>query len=303
MYLSIEHQTNYRYARSVELGPHRLLIRPLEGHDVQIRSSSLLIEPGHKVRWIHDIFDNSIALVTFTEPAEQMRIVSRVTVEQYNTNPFDFVLEPSAVQLPFTYAAEEGVDVRAFVQADYPNDEPAVRKWIRPFLDVNGRARTMDFLTSLNKSFPLFFQYVRREELGIQSPGETLHKRSGSCRDFALLFMEAARCMGLAARFVTGYLCRTGETAPDPAHHSTHAWAQVYLPGAGWKGFDPTCGILAADLHVRTGVTRCPGQASPVSGTFVGQSQDFLGMEITVDAFVLPQNPPADAPPNNPASS
>ena len=291
MNLSIRHHTVYRYARPVTLGAHRLLIRPLEGHDVQIRSSSLSIEPAHQLRWIHDIFDNSIALVDFTEPADQMRIDSRVTVEQYNINPFNFVLETFATTLPFNYRPEEAVEVIPYLQPEFPNDESDVRKWIRPFLDVQEQGRTLDFLTSLNKSFPLFFQYFQRDELGIQSPRETLHKRSGSCRDFALLFMEAARYLGVAARFVTGYLCRPNEANRDAAHGSTHAWAQVFLPGAGWKGFDPTSGVLAADLHVSTGVTRCPHQASPVSGSFAGKSQDFLGMEVTVDAFAVPDPP------------
>jgi transglutaminase-like putative cysteine protease len=301
MLLQIKHTTLYSYARSVPLGLHRLMLRPVEGHDVQIRSSTLNIQPAHRLRWIHDVFGNSIALVDFTTPADQMNIVSRVVVEQYNTNPFDFVLEPSAIELPFQYDDAEAPDVAPYTQPEFPQDQAVVENFLRPFLSLEGRARTLDFLISLNKSFPLFFQYVRREELGVQSPADTLQRRSGSCRDFTLLLMELVRHLGLAARFVSGYLCHSGDAAPESAHHATHAWAEIYLPGAGWKGFDPTCGILAADLHVRVASARRPDQASPVIGTFTGNQSDLLNMTVTVDAQTLPdQTPPTSSEGVNP---
>lgn len=285
MILQISHGTTYRYARPVEYGLHRLVIRPLEGHDVQIRSSGLTITPAHRIRWVHDVFDNSIALVEFQEAAGEMSVLSTVKVEQFNINPFDFILDASAMEIPFAYSAEESRDVSVYSEMQFPQERDAIQSWIKPFLDLQGRARTLDFLSSVNKSFPLFFQYTRREEPGVQSPAETLRKRAGSCRDFALLLMEAARHLGLAARFVSGYLCHhEDDSAPDAASHATHAWAEIYLPGAGWKGFDPTSGILAADLHVRVAVTRTPAQAVPVMGTFVGNARDFLGMTVTVDA-------------------
>jgi transglutaminase-like putative cysteine protease len=287
MLLQIEHQTVYRYAAPVTFGPHRILVRPLEGHDVQIRNSALTLEPAYRVRWVHDVFDNSVAMVDFLEPASEMSVLSRVVVEQYNTNPFDFILNPGAVELPFAYREGEKLDVMPFTGVEYPRDQDAVLNWVRPFLKMDGRAQTFEFLTALNKSFPLFFQYVRREEPGVQSPGETLRKRAGSCRDFALLFMEAARHLGLAARFVSGYLCRHGDDVPDLASNATHAWAEIYLPGAGWKGFDPTCGVLAADLHVRVAVVRQAAQATPVHGTFSGRPDDYRGMTVTVDARVV----------------
>lgn len=287
MLVSISHVTVYRYSELVQLGTHRLIIRPLEGHDVQIRSSSLRITPAHSIRWLHDVFGNSIALVDFNELANELRVESAVTVEQYNTNPFNFVLERYATELPFQYQEEERFDVASCLQCQFPGDMEAVRNWIRPFLNMNGRARTIDFLIAINKSVPLFFAYRRREELGVQSPGETLRLRSGSCRDFALLLMEAARQLGLAARFVSGYLCQSAGSHYEAAMGATHAWAEVYLPGAGWKGFDPTCGILAADLHVRVATTRLPSQAPPVSGSFVGSVSLYRGMEVLVDARAI----------------
>lgn len=286
MLLNIEHATSYFYRQPVRFGPHRLLIRAIEGHDVQIRRSGLTIAPAHRIRWLHDVFGNSLAIVDFTETAARLDVRSTLTVEQYNTNPFEFVLDPYACALPFKYLPVEQADVAPYRQTAHPADTEAIAAWVRPFLRADDTAGTLEFFAALNRSVPLFFQYTRREEPGVQTPGETLRKRSGSCRDFALLFMEAARHLGVAARFVSGYLCRAeGTTDAGVANDATHAWAEVYLPGAGWKGFDPTCGILAADLHVRTAVTRDPAQAIPVAGSFSGAPADFLRMEVTVSAW------------------
>jgi len=287
MRLSIEHTTVYNYAESVRLGAHRLMLRPIEGHDVQIRSSSLVIQPGSQLRWIRDIFGNSIALVEFREPVPQLRIESRVVVEQYNSNPLDFLLEPHVNEIPFSYGDDIARDVAPYLSRHDSQDEQAVQPWIRPFLDANRRARTLEFLIALNQSVPLYFRYTRREEPGVQTLAQTLQRRAGTCRDFALLLMEAARQVGLAARFVSGYLCNSGDQRPGAASNATHAWAEVFLPGAGWKGFDPTCGILAADYHVRVAVVREPAQAVPISGGFVGSASVFLGMQVTVDAHVV----------------
>jgi transglutaminase-like putative cysteine protease len=288
MLLSIEHATRYRYARPIKFGVHRLMIRPIEGHDVQIRTSGLSISAPHRIRWQHDIFGNSVALVEFLEPVAGLEVQSTVQVEQFNTNPFDFVLETGAVEFPVSYRDNEACDAAAFLSRQHVQDEEAIRAWIRPFLDSKGGARTLDFFSALTKSVPIAFQYNVREEPGVQSPGQTLNLRAGSCRDFALLFMEAARLMGVAARYVSGYLCRAdaGGTLAR-ASDATHAWVELYLPGAGWKGFDPTCGVLAADYHVRTAVTRAPEQAIPVAGTFEGRPEDYLGMDVTVHAVQL----------------
>ena len=292
MLLQVDHTTIYRYARPATFKPHRLMVRPIEGHDVQIRSSRIEIQPRHSIRWLRDVFDNSVAMVDFLEPATELRVRSTVVVEQFNTNPFDFVLDPDGEEIPFRYRENELVDTTAFQRPQYPQDEPAVRGWFRPFLSAQGRARTVEFFTALGRSVPLYFQYVRRDEPGVQTPGETLRKRAGSCRDFALLFMEAARHLGLAARFVSGYLCRSEDAPHYAATDSTHAWAEIYLPGAGWKGFDPTCGILAADLNLRVAVAREPQQASPIQGAYSGAGADSLGLEVLVNARVIgPEGP------------
>jgi transglutaminase-like putative cysteine protease len=283
MLLAIEHTTLYRYARPVKFGRHKLMIRPIEGHDVKIRRSGLTISVPQRVRWVHDVFGNSVAVVELLEDASELTFHSTLEVQQFNTNPFDFVLEKHALECPFLYRGEEGFDVASYLQSQHPGDADAVRAWIRPFLTVNGTAKTVEFFTALAKSVPIAFDYNAREEPGVQAPAQTLRLRAGSCRDFALLFIEAARSMGVAARYVSGYLCRAdAEGTLAQASDATHAWVELYLPGAGWKGFDPTCGILAADYHVRTAVTRTPEQAVPVAGTFEGSPADYLGLHVKV---------------------
>jgi transglutaminase-like putative cysteine protease len=152
------------------------------------------------------------------------------------------------------------------------------------FLDSKGRGETLPFLLAVNSSIPTDFGYNRRDEPGIQTPAETLRSGTGTCRDFALLFMEAARHMGLAARFVSGYLCGVDDGSPEFAANSTHAWLELYLPGGGWRGFDPTSGTMAADLHVRVAATRNPLQATPIRGNYLGDSSLFVGMEVALKA-------------------
>ena len=259
-----------------------MLVRPLEGHDVQIRSSALRFSPRCRVRWVRDLFDNSVALIDPAEMSDHLLVESEVVVEQFNNNPFDFVVEPHAREIPFQYDPDQRLSLAHLMRPCHPADEPSIREWLRPFLSQSGRASTSEFLIGLNKSVPLFFQYARREEAGVQTPGETLRLRSGSCRDFALLFMEAARLLGLASRFVTGYICECVEPTLSQATGATHAWTEIYIPGAGWKGFDPTGGVLAADLHVRAGVARTPSGAAPMSGSFVACGASFAAMLVDV---------------------
>ncbi|MDB6130093.1 MAG: transglutaminase domain protein [Verrucomicrobiales bacterium] len=287
MLIKIQHSTSYEYSVPVSFGPHRLMLRPLEGHDVQIRSSTLQVTPSSRIRWVHDVFDNSLAYVDFSESSRILTVVSDVVVEQYNTNPFDFVMDTYAVELPFLYPEQDYFDVSHYTRKQFPGDEGVVKEWIRPFLNPTGKTNTLAVLLALNQSVPTYFQYKRREEYGVQSPAQTLQERSGSCRDFALLLMEAARSLGLAARFVSGYACQTGAT-PAEATASTHAWTEIYLPGAGWKGFDPTGGVLAADLHIRAAVAREPAQAAPISGCFIGDPSAFKGMTVAVKVEIVP---------------
>ncbi len=292
MLLLIEHSSVYHYARPVELTTHRLMLRPAESHGLQIRSEQLDIAPAHRISWEHDVFYNSVAWVNFLEKSETLRIFSRYTVEQFNINPFDFVMEIYTNELPFDYRGDDVEDLMPYRKQQYPQDVAAIREWVRPFLDSRGKGKTLEFLLALNSATAEQFSYGARAEAGIQTPAETLTLRTGSCRDFAVLFMEAARHMGLAARYVSGYLCSMDDSKPEFASDATHAWAEIYLPGAGWKGFDPTSGILAAGLHVRVAATRNPLQATPISGSYLGDATMFKGLDAMVNARRLPAKEP-----------
>jgi len=283
--LTVEHTNIYRYTRPVELTVHRLMLRPAESHSLSIRKESLTISSPHQLSWEHDVFYNSLARVHFTDKMKELKIETRYEVEQFNLNPFDFVCEIYTNELPFAYRGDEAMDLTPYLQPQFPEDEVVVRDWLKPFLDTSGRAQTLDFLLQLNSAIAADFSYGRREEPGTQRPAETLALRTGSCRDFALLLMEAARHMQLAARYVSGYLCSgADEDAPEEAYNSTHAWTEIYLPGAGWKGFDPTSGILAAGYHVRVAATRNPAQATPIRGNYIGDASLFETMEVAVTA-------------------
>lgn len=282
MRLRIEHTNVYRYRQPVELTLHRLMLRPAESHEVTIQSERLDISPNHQLRWEHDVFYNSVALASFQEKTEELRITSCYTVQKLKLNPFEFVLEIYTNKLPFAYQGNEADDLRPYMQPQFPQDQSAISQWVKPHLDTKGRAETLPFLLEINSSVPRDFSYRRREEHGIQSPAETLMRKSGTCRDFALLLMETARYMGLAARYVSGYLCSSEEENKGVATNSTHAWTEIYLPGGGWRGFDPTSGILAAEYHVRVAATRDPSQATPISGSYIGDASLFQGMEVSV---------------------
>jgi len=279
--LKIRHSTVYRYSETVDFGPHRLMIRPREEHDRAIESSMLEITPPHQIRWQSDVNGNSVAVVTFLQPSDTLRIVSEVVVKQFEPNPFNFLLDFRAVDYPFAYEEEELPELEPFRAKLYPRDTEAIVEWLKPHWSGNGTKPTVYLLLELNRAINTGMNYLRREEMGVQSPGETLALGGGSCRDYAVFLIEACRHLGLAARFVSGYVHNPDE------HSSTHAWAEVYLPGAGWKGFDPTSGILACDLHVPVAVSRSPAGASPISGSH-SSPQAFIDLDVAVKIEELP---------------
>ena len=250
--LQISHLTEYRFPSPVSLLPHRLLLRPRENHNVRIESSMLEIFPAHSVQWKRDVLDNSVAVVDIAQPTELLRIASTVVIQHYEENPFDFRMDDYALMHPFAYAENDRIDLDPFLRSVYPDDREEVNRWLS---DSGWRHPTPTFnlLDHINRAISAGFSYQVREEQGVQSVGETLRRRSGSCRDFAALFTEACRHLGLASRFVSGYLFTW---ADDTENASTHAWAEVYLPGAGWKGFDPTSGEVTADRHIAVAVAR-----------------------------------------------
>jgi len=296
MKICIRHRTTYNYSEPVSFGQHKILIRPREGHDLHIESSILEITPAHAIHWMRDVNGNSIARVDFTKPSKQLMIYSELNLQHYDYNPLDFILEDSALHYPFVYDPDTQPELAPFVHIIYPKDTADLREWLSQFWKPGDKVETIALLQRVNQHIHDTFQYQRRDEPGVQTPAETLKKNSGSCRDFATLLLEACRCWGLAARFVSGYMqCE----ATEAGGASTHAWTEVYLPGAGWKGFDPTCGIVTGSQHVTVAVSRDPERTAPVAGTFVGPNTAFQNIQVDVSVVQVDKPAPPMTTPNS----
>jgi transglutaminase-like putative cysteine protease len=285
--LQIKHQTIYEYSNAVEFLPHKLLLRPREGHDIRIESSRLEISPSHKVKWHRDVNDNSVAVVNFLEPDARVAFSSEVIIEHYEESPLDFLIEPSAVNFPFHYDATEGTDLMPYQMSIFPEEIKVLRQWINRFWRLGQSLETYVLLDSLNKAIAEQIEYQIREEPGVQSPGETLTQKTGSCRDMATLFIEACRQIGLAARFVSGYL---HAPASEAGYGSTHAWSEIYLPGAGWKGFDSTSGEVVGSQHIAVAVSRHPEAVPPIAGAFLGLLDKTPLMTVKIEVTEMPKD-------------
>jgi transglutaminase-like putative cysteine protease len=277
--LKILHRTYYNFSGLVRLEPHRLLLRPREGPGLHIESSTLEITPVAQLRWLRDAYDNPVAIASFAELSAQLAIVSECIVQQFDETPLDFLVADEAVNYPFAYDAEAAAVLQPYLEVLEPGARATIEAWVKRYWQPGEAVQTYVLLSRLCEGIHESFGYQVREQPGVQSPSATLARGMGSCRDFATLFLEAARHLGLAARFVSGYLL-----APslDGSSGSTHAWAEVYLPGAGWKGFDPTSGELAGSGHIAVAVARSPEVVSPVTGAFVG----VPGADLSVGVWV-----------------
>ena len=285
--LFVEHKTVYRYRRPVKFGVHRLMFRPRDSHDLRLLDATISISPQSKLRWLHDVFGNSVTLAEFDDPADELVCVSRIEIERHPIpDKLNFPIEPFAQVIPFSYPLKEVPDLGRTIERHYPDPERLITNWTRKFLQGSfGDVSTERFLLALTTGIRDDFSYEVRHEPGVQDPVETLQRKAGSCRDFAVLMMEAVRSVGLAARFVSGYLydpAIDGKQSETVGAGATHAWVQVYLPGAGWLEFDPTNGSYGGTNLVPVAVAREPGQAVPVSGTFDGSAEDFIEMEVEV---------------------
>ena len=205
MKIRIQHRTTYRYAQPVTFGQHKIMVRPREGHDVHIETSVLEITPAHTIRWMRDVNGNSLAKVDFSEPADRLVFYSELVLEQYDANPFDFILEESAVHYPFVYEPDTLTELAPYMAVLYPRDTALLKEWQAQFWKPGEQLETFSLLQNVNRRIFETFKYSRRDEPGVQTPAETLQKGSGSCRDFATLLLEACRAWGLAARFASGY--------------------------------------------------------------------------------------------------
>ena len=283
--LKIQHKTVYRFRQPVSLGPHRLMLRPRESRDLRLMSHTLAITPVAAVTWAHDVFGNTVAMATFASMTDAL-VVDSVADILINAPAWPvFDIAASAISYPFRYSDDEWTDLGALTIQQYPDQAGQLRNWARGFIRSNP-TDTLSLLKDLSFGVAGRVSYQSREVEGTQSPTQTLDRGWGSCRDFAVLFTEAARSLGFGARVVSGYLHnpnqdRVGSTDVG----STHAWGEVYVPGAGWITFDTTNRSVGGINLIPVAVARDIHQAIPVSGTFVGMTDAFQGMEVEVSVI------------------
>ena len=288
--LKIIHTTRYRFARPVMLGEHRVMFRPRDSHDLRVLATDLEISPEPiDITLIQDVFLNSIAIVQPQSPAHELEIVASFKVEHTGTRALDLRLDPAAENYPFAYDPDDQLVLLPYITPYYDDPAGSLAEWAQQFVLValgpNKQVGTRDVLVAMTRHIRDTFVYSVRKKEGVQTPYETLALNSGSCRDFATLMIEAVRHLGYAAKFVSGYLysqTRDPDSTALVGGGATHAWLQVYLPGAGWLPFDPTNNLVGGNELVRVGFARHAGQASPVSGSWTGSASDYLGMDVTV---------------------
>lgn len=276
--LRITHETLYQYHRPVRFGPHRLVLRPREGHDLQVERMTLTIEPEFSLEWSRDVFGNSVAVVEFCREATNLRIVSQVDIRR---GEMPRLAERSniVVSYPLVYDQLETTVAAAYLVSIYPQETAALAVWANTAIASANVANVVSVVSTLNEAVKQQIRYNRREETGVQSPLETLSRGTGSCRDMATLLMEGCRALGIASRFSSGYLDCAASLAGNA---STHAWAEAYLAGRGWTGFDPTLGERTSGKHIAIGLSNHPRGVMPISGRFYGTSADCIGMKVTV---------------------
>jgi transglutaminase-like putative cysteine protease len=292
--LTIRHLTTYRYRQPVSFGEHRMMLRPRDQHDQKVVEAQLGITPEPaSLRFVQDAFGNHVAIAQFAGRARELSFESIVSVEHFASDAAKGDLDHS--------------EFAACAERLHPDPADEVARWARQFLPTPGPAtgspgtepgESLEFLSRLARGIHTGFRYRRREAKGIQTPLETLRLGRGTCRDFALLMVEAARALGLAARFVSGYLATPLSERMEPSsaasvesphaathgatHGATHAWAQVYLPDIGWVDFDPTAGSVGKTSLITVAVVCDPYDALPLHGTYAGAASDFLGMDVRV---------------------
>ena len=288
--LKVRHVTTYRYKQPVSFGEHRMMLRPRDSYDQRLLEARLHIDPEPSaLNWMHDPFGNCVAIARFSRRADKLVFDSTIRLDHERNNALEFQLDDCALDYPFSYSSEEVPDLSRCIERQYLDREREVDRWAHQFLRKQGPTGTRELLASMTQAIHQRFTYAAREAAGTQDPTVTLRLGSGSCRDFALLMMEAVRSLGLAARFVSGYLVPSGRVDRKRlGGEATHAWCEVYLPGAGWVEYDPTNGLIGNEDLIRVAVVRDPRQAVPVAGTWTGFPSDFIDM--TVDISVTPED-------------
>ena len=279
------------------------MVRPRESYDQHLLAATLQIDPEPRdVRWLQDVFGISVAIATFDRQASRLSFDSRVHLHHTPADIMQVDIEDYARTYPFTYSSEEMPDLLRSIERQHLDPQRQIDSWARRFLS-DGRTDTLALLSEMTAAIRREFTYVSRPEKGTQTPIETLTRRKGTCRDYAMLMIEAVRALGFAARFVSGYVYGSG-TIGMVGGGNTHAWVRVYLPGSGWVEFDPTNGIVGNRGLIRVAIARDIYQAVPISGTWSGFPGSFIDMEVSVAIDIAAQTlPPPPTPAVIPAST
>ena len=276
--LTIRHKTTYRYNRPVRLAAHRLMLRPRESRELRLISSELIVVPEAVVTWAHDVFGNAVATATFAGTTDHL-VVDSVAALELDAAPWPvFDVAASAASYPFPYLCDDRADLGALAVQQYPDPIGRLGRWAEAF--VRSRPTdTLSLLKDLSAGITGWVRYQSREDEGTQSPIETLDRGWGSCRDFAVLFVEAARSLGFGARIVSGYAYNPEREAESS---TTHAWTEVFMPKAGWITFDPTNRSVGGFNLIPVAVGRGIHQVTPVAGSFIGVTDAFQGLWVDV---------------------
>ncbi|MBE2264596.1 MAG: transglutaminase family protein [Burkholderiaceae bacterium] len=280
--IQISHATVYHYRSAVSLSPHRLMLRPRESRELQLISHTLDVSPDATIAWAHDVSGNAVATASFTGRTDALRIESKLELELTGNAWPIFNIAAAALTYPFFYSNDDRADLGALAIQQYLDPMGRLQKWARSF--VRGPATdTLELLKAISHGVSESLQYEVRESEGTQTPIESLDRGKGSCRDFAILFAEAVRSLDMGARIVSGYLYDPQSTATGSSGAgSTHAWSEVYVPGAGWINFDPTNRSIGGFNLVPVAVARDITLLMPVSGSYLGAADAFAGMEVEV---------------------
>lgn len=286
----LEHVTTYRYRQPVTFGIHRAIFLPSLGYSGRILRYSLETSLPANVHWMMDTLSNNVAVLQFEDDADELVVTYRLRGEHFGIKDVtEFPLNERAQEIPVQYTPDEWTDLSNFMRPHAEDSDGSVAAWAKRFV-AGDRDDAIDVLNRMMDEIWHSLEYQARDTEGTQRPSETLKTKRGTCRDYAWLMIEALRRLGFACRFVSGYLydeALDGGEVGMTGSGATHAWLQVYLPGAGWCNYDPTNRITEGFELIRVAIARHPGQVMPLSGSWYGDTDDYLGMEVQVNVRKL----------------